>query len=252
MSVVRRSAGMPIRRIRSLLAAGKRILTRRPAQVTTLEAAAPGRAWQLTGHPCRQGTVQVHLCLLGDQWACHFPGVVRACSSPGEIGTTRLQEASAGPCRGSLNLRQATGRGSPPHRNSGTFRDYPAFRRKFESFRANYLRGTPTQELFQQFRKMCLPEKIATRIKSAETMENAWIRLDAWFGDKGLFIKDLMQDIKNVAPIKDGDDERLMDYYVMLQAHIAEACNAELLYMLLILANVELMVVPLTAWEKRV
>ncbi len=105
----------------------------------------------------------------------------------------------------------------------GTFRDYPAFKRKFESFRANYHRGTPTQELFQQFREMCLPEKIAARIKLAETMENAWIRLDAWFGDKSLFIKDLMQDIKNVAPIKDGDNERLMDYYVMLQAHIADA-----------------------------
>jgi hypothetical protein len=83
-------------------------------------------------------------------------------------------------------------------------------------------------------------------------MENAWIWLGAWFGDKSLFIKDLMQDIKNVAPIKDGDDERLMDYYVMLQAHIAEACNADLLDMLLIPANVELMVLPLTAWEKRV
>jgi hypothetical protein len=70
---------------------------------------------------------------------------------------------------------------------------------------------------FQQFREMCLPEKIKVRIKSAETMENAWIRLDAWFGDKSLFIKDLMQEIKNVAPIKDGDDERLMDYYMMLQ-----------------------------------
>jgi hypothetical protein len=32
-----------------------------------------------------------------------------------------------------------------------TFRDYPAFKRKFASFRANYHRGTPTQELFQQF-----------------------------------------------------------------------------------------------------
>jgi hypothetical protein len=61
-----------------------------------------------------------------------------------------------------------------------------------------------------------------------------------------------MQDIKNMAPIKDGDDERLMDYYVMLQAHIAEARNAYLLNMLLIPANVELMVLPLTAWEKRV
>jgi len=80
----------------------------------------------------------------------------------------------------------------------GTFRDYPAFKRKFESFRMTYHRGTPTRELFQQFREMCLPEKLSLKIKSANTMENAWTRLDAWFGDKNLFIKDLMQDIKSV------------------------------------------------------
>jgi hypothetical protein len=129
----------------------------------------------------------------------------------------------------------------------GTFRDYPAFKRKFESFQMTYHRGTPTRELFQQFREMCLPEKLSARIKSADTMENAWIRLEAWFGDKGLFIKDLMQDIKNVTPIKEGDDERLMDYYVTLQAHIEEARNADALDMLLIPANVELMVLQLTA-----
>jgi hypothetical protein len=71
----------------------------------------------------------------------------------------------------------------------GTFRDYPAFKRKFESFQMNYHHGTLKRELFQQFREMCLPEKIAARIKSAETMENAWIWLEAWFGDKSLFIK---------------------------------------------------------------
>ncbi len=134
----------------------------------------------------------------------------------------------------------------------GTFRDYPAFKRKFESFRMTYHRGTPTRELFQQFREMCLPEKLSIKIKSADTMENAWIRLDAWFRDKNLFIKDLMQDIKGVAPIKDSDDERLMDYYVTLQAHIEEAQSAGALDMLLISANVELMVLPLTAWEKRI
>jgi hypothetical protein len=133
-----------------------------------------------------------------------------------------------------------------------SFRDYPAFKRKFESFQMNYHRGTPTRELFQQFHEMCLPEKLSAKIKSADTMENAWIRLEAWFGDKGLFIKDLMQDIKSVTPIKEGDDERLMDYYVALQAHIEEARNADALDMLLIPANVELMVVQLTAWEKRI
>ncbi len=84
---------------------------------------------------------------------------------------------------------------------------------------------------------MCLPEKLSIRIKSANTMENAWTRLDAWFGDKNLFIKDLMQDIRSVSPIKDGDDERLMDYYVTLQAHIEEAHSAGALGMLLIPAN---------------
>jgi hypothetical protein len=102
---------------------------------------------------------------------------------------------------------------------NGTFRDYPAFKRKFESFQMTYHRGT-RRELFQQFREMCLLEKLSAKIKSANTMENAWIRLEAWFGDKSLFIKDLMQDIKGMAPIKEGDDERMMDYYVTLQAHI--------------------------------
>jgi hypothetical protein len=37
-----------------------------------------------------------------------------------------------------------------------------------------------------------------------------------------------------------------------VKAHITEARYAELLDMLLIPANVELLVLPLTAWEKRV
>jgi hypothetical protein len=115
-----------------------------------------------------------------------------------------------------------------------------------------YHRGTPTRDLFQQFREMCLPGKLSAKIKWANTMENAWIRLEAWFGDKSLFIKDLMQDIKGVAPIKEGDDERLMDYYMTLQALIEEARSTGALDMLLIPANVELMVLPLTTWEKRV
>jgi hypothetical protein len=96
---------------------------------------------------------------------------------------------------------------------------------------------------------MCLPETIAARLKSAETMETAWIRLDAWFRDRGLFIKALMQDIKNVPLIKDRDHERMMDYYVMLRLHIAEARNAD---MLVIPASVEMMAFLFTTWEKRV
>jgi hypothetical protein len=52
--------------------------------------------------------------------------------------------------------------------------------------------------------------------------------------------------------MKEGSDERMMDYYVTLQAHIEEACNAGALDMLLIPANVELMVLPLTSWGTRI
>jgi hypothetical protein len=72
----------------------------------------------------------------------------------------------------------------------GTYRDYPAFKRKFASFQANYYYCTPSRELVQQFREMCLPEKIALRIRRVETMETAWRRLDALFKDETAFIKD--------------------------------------------------------------
>jgi hypothetical protein len=270
--VVRRSVEIPIRRIRSLLAAGKRILTRQPAWVTTLGPASLGWAWRPTGTPgiplprCGESMQQPRRDLY-DLPLRGYSGAVPRQPQPQAGNWTGLPvppimglglEAMQGMTNAMKaianqvihNLGRSVRNAGWPYLD-GTFRDYPAFRRKFESFRANCHRGTLTQELFQQFCEMCLPEKIAARIKSAETMENAWIRLDAWFGDTSLFLKDLMQDIKNVAPIKDGDNERLMDY-VMLQAHIAEARNAELLDMLLIPANVELMVLPLTAWEKRV
>jgi hypothetical protein len=42
----------------------------------------------------------------------------------------------------------------------GTFRDY--VQEEFESFQMTYHRCTPTRELFQQFREMCLPEKLCS------------------------------------------------------------------------------------------
>jgi hypothetical protein len=54
--------------------------------------------------------------------------------------------------------------------------------------------------------------------------------------------------------IKDGEDEHLMDYYVMLQSHFEEAKRSDLLCMLLITAYVEEMVstLPTPNWETRV
>jgi hypothetical protein len=87
----------------------------------------------------------------------------------------------------------------------GTYRDCTAFKRKFQSFQANYHYGTPSRELVQQFREICLPEKVATQIRKVESMETAWKRLDALPKDETAFIKDLMQEIRSVSVIKDGE-----------------------------------------------
>jgi hypothetical protein len=52
---------MPIRRNRSLLAAGEKIEICQPARVTTLGAAGLGRAWRPTDRPGRRGIVQLHI-----------------------------------------------------------------------------------------------------------------------------------------------------------------------------------------------
>jgi hypothetical protein len=184
-----------------------------------------------------------------DHWAGHVAPPVMGLGLEAIQGMTNAMNAIANQV---IRNSGRFGRNAGYLYFDGTFRDYPAFKRKFESFQMTYHRGTPSRELFQQFSEMCLPEKLSAKIKSANTMETAWIRLKAWFGDKALFIKDLMQDIKGVAPIKEGDDERKMDYYVTLQAHIEEARSAGALDMLLNPANVELMVLPLTTWEKRI
>jgi hypothetical protein len=102
----------------------------------------------------------------------------------------------------------------------GTYRNYPAFKRKFASFQANYHYGTPLREPVQQFQEMCLPEKITLWIRKVESMETAWRRLGALLKDEIAFIKDLMQEIWKVSVIKDRENERLMDFYVLLQLHI--------------------------------
>ncbi len=83
----------------------------------------------------------------------------------------------------------------------GTYRDYPAFKKKFLSFQANYHHGTPSRELVQQFPEMCLLDKIALRIKRVESMEAAWVRLNVFYNDPMAFIKDLMQEIRTFSVI---------------------------------------------------
>jgi hypothetical protein len=120
----------------------------------------------------------------------------------------------------------------------GTFKEYPSFKRKFTTYQANYHQATPQRELAQMFRENCLPDKIAIRIKKAEDMLTAWRILDAIYDNPLAFIKDLMQEIRAVPEFREEDCEKMMEYYMLLQSHIAEADKADVGAMLLIPANI--------------
>jgi hypothetical protein len=52
------------------------------------------------------------------------------------------------------------------------------------------------------------------------------------------FIRDLMQEIKAVPEFREEESEKMMEYYMLLQSHIAEADKADVGAMLLIPANI--------------
>jgi hypothetical protein len=120
----------------------------------------------------------------------------------------------------------------------GTFKEYPSFKRKFRTYQANYHQATPQRELAQMFRENCLPDKIALRVKKAEDMLTTWRIMDAVYDNPLAFIKDLMQEIKAVPEFREDESEKMMEYYMLLQSHIAEADKADVGAMLLIPANI--------------
>jgi hypothetical protein len=69
-------------------------------------------------------------------------------------------------------------------------------------------------------------------------MLTAWWILDAIYDNPLAFIKDLMQEIRAVSEFKEEDCEKMMEYYMLLQSHIAEADKADVGAMLLIPANI--------------
>ncbi len=114
MSAARMLAEASIRRIESLPGAGKKILTHRLMQDTSLGADALGRTLRRADHLCHR-TVRARHCSPEDHRPCRFPGEARACSSPGETAAILLRKVTAGPYRG--DLRQTTGRGKRLHQS---------------------------------------------------------------------------------------------------------------------------------------
>jgi hypothetical protein len=120
----------------------------------------------------------------------------------------------------------------------GTFKEYPSFKRKFRTYQANYHQATPQRELAQMFRENCLPDKIALHVRKAEDMLMTWRIMDAVYDNLLAFIKDLMEEIRAVPEFRENESEKMMEYYMLLQSHIAEADKADVGAMLLIPANI--------------
>ncbi len=62
--------------------------------------------------------------------------------------------------------------------------------------------------------------------------------MDAVYDNPLAFVKDLMQEIRAAPEFKEGESEKMMEYYMLLQSHIAEADKADVGAMLLIPANI--------------
>jgi hypothetical protein len=58
-------------------------------------------------------------------------------------------------------------------------------------------------------------------------MLTTWRIMDAVYDNLVAFIKDLMQEIKAVPEFREDESEKMMEYYMLLQLHIAEADKAD-------------------------
>ena len=141
-------------------------------------------------------------------------------------------------------------------RFNGTYKDYPAFRRKWNSYEKHHHQVTPQMELVQMFRENCISKELAYRIRGAETMTEAWAGLDTLRNSPMRFILDLMQEVRAFPKLEEQEYEGLLDYYSLLRNLIKEASKAGYRNGFLTQAHIEEMTraLPLsekTLWRKR-
>jgi hypothetical protein len=111
-------------------------------------------------------------------------------------------------------------------------------------------------ELVQLFQENCISKEFAYRIRRAETMTEAWARLDTLCNSPMRFILDLMQEVRAFLKLEEQEYERLLDYYSLLLNFIKEASKAGYRNGFLTQAYIEEMTraLPLrekTLWRKR-
>jgi hypothetical protein len=135
-------------------------------------------------------------------------------------------------------------------RFDGTFKNYPAFERKWESYEKHHHRLTPQRQLVQLFHENCMSEEMAHRIRRMETMAEAWARLDTSYNNPTLFINELALEVQAIPKINDLEFQKQLEYYELLKDNMDEADKANRKDLFLTFASIDKMTQALPQREE--
>ncbi len=131
----------------------------------------------------------------------------------------------------------------------GTYRGYPAFKRKWQDYEKNHLSLTPQQDRVQLLRENCMSKEIGSYVRVKRSMSEAWERLDMLYDDPLIFTRELVKEVLEYSEIKNQEYEKLFNYYCTVEHVIKEADRAGVGKVLLEVFNIYKMTHPLPPRE---
>jgi hypothetical protein len=131
----------------------------------------------------------------------------------------------------------------------GTYREYPAFKRKWQDYEKNHLSLIAQQERVHLLREKCMSKEIGNYIKMKGSMPEAWERLDMLYDDPLIFTRELVREVLRYSKIQDPEYEKLFNYYCTVEQVIKEADKAGVKKTFFFFSNIDEMTCPLPPRE---
>jgi hypothetical protein len=131
----------------------------------------------------------------------------------------------------------------------GTYREYPAFKRKWQDYEKNHLSLIAQQERVHLLREKCMSKEIGNYIKVKGSMPEAWERLDMLYDDPLIFTRELVREVLRHSKIQDPEYEKLFNYYCTVEQVIKEADKAGVKKTFFFFSNIDEMTCPLPPRE---
>jgi hypothetical protein len=131
----------------------------------------------------------------------------------------------------------------------GTYREYPAFKRKWQDYEKNHLSLIAQQERVHLLREKCMSKEIGNYIKVKGSMPEAWERLDMLYDDPLIFTRELVREVLRYSKIQDPEYEKLFNYYCTVEQVIKEADKAGVKKTFFFFSNIDEMTCPLPPRE---